>query len=459
MLHYQELKKDIQETASSTKESSIINLDNAKPEVKPSGLAKLRIPGKQKLQGTIKVSGAKNAALPLMCASLLTEEPLQLVNNPVALGDIKLLSLVLRNLGVTLALREDGMTIMRASQITSTCAPYDLVRKMRASILVLGPLLTRFHEAEVSLPGGCAIGSRPVDFHIEGLRAMGASITIENGYIKASAEGGLKGAEYTFPAISVTGTENLMMAATLATGTTTLKNAALEPEIVDLGECLIKMGAKITGLGTNTITIEGVEKLHGALHPVLPDRIEAGTWAIAAIMTDGEVTLTNAKANDLAPLFEKLEQVGAHIETEGNDKITIRRKESGVPIKAVNISTAPHPDFPTDLQAQFMALMTIAEGECEIQENIFENRFMHVPELARMGANIHVEHNTATVKGVSELTASEVMATDLRASVAMVLCGLVATGETTVNRIYHLERGYERIVDKLHGCGVSIERV
>lgn len=457
MLHYQELKKDIR--GNSSKEASVINLENQKPEVKSSGLAKLRLRGGQTLNGTIHVSGAKNASLPLMCACLLTEEPLQLANTPVSLGDIKMLSLVLRNLGVTLALREDGMAIMRAANISSTCAPYDLVRKMRASILVLGPLLTRFHHAEVSLPGGCAIGSRPVDFHIQGLKAMGADIQIENGYIKAKAEGGLKGAEYEFPAISVTGTENLMMAATLAKGTTTLKNAAIEPEIVDLGECLIKMGANIEGLGTQTMTIHGVESLHGAQHPVLPDRIEAGTWAIGAIMTDGEVTLKNAKEDDLKPLFAKLIETGAHIETAENGDITIRRAVKGAPIKAVDISTAPHPDFPTDLQAQFMAMMTIAEGTCEIQENIFENRFMHVPELARMGANIHVEGNISTVTGVKQLTGTEVMATDLRASVAMVLCGMIAEGETNVNRIYHLERGYERIVDKLSSCGVKIERI
>lgn len=421
-----------------------------------SNLDKIKIVGGQQLNGNIRISGAKNAALKIMCAALLSDESLHLDNAPNMLRDMKSQTELLEYLGCTVAAERDLLAI-NAGNVTELTAPYDIVRKMRGSILVLGPLLARFGQARVSLPGGCAIGTRPVDLHIKALEEMGAEITLDEGYINAKApQGGLQGAKILFPKVSVGATENLMMAATLAKGTTVLANAAKEPEIVDLGECLIKMGAKITGLGTETITIEGVSRLHTARHSILPDRIETGTYIIAAGMTGGTVRLQNADAAPLSSLLGLLNQAGLDIEEEGRDLIVNRRVER---LQACDIMTEPHPGFATDLQAQFMAMLTIAQGAGMVTETIFENRFMHVPELNRMGANITVQGNSAIVRGVEKLTGAEVMATDLRASVALVLAGLVAEGETTVNRIYHLERGYEDIVGKLGGCGANIGKV
>ena len=418
-------------------------------------LDKIKIIGGRELNGTIPISGAKNAALKIMCASLLSADSLHLENSPNTLRDIKSQIELLSHLGCRIETQNNLMSI-NAATITSYTAPYDIVRKMRGSILVLGPLLARFGEARVSLPGGCAIGTRPVDLHIKGLEEMGATIKLEEGYINAHApKGGLQGAKILFPKVSVGATENLMMAATLANGTTTLANAAREPEIANLGECLIKMGAKISGLGTDTITIEGVKSLNGATHAVLPDRIETGTYIIAAGMTGGTLRLENA---DLAPLHALagiLEEAGLHIKQDGKDIIVSR---NGLRLKGVDIMTEPYPGFPTDLQAQFMAMLTLADGAGMVTETIFENRFMHVPELNRMGADITVHGNSAIVRGVKSLKGAEVMATDLRASVALVLAGLVAEGETTVNRIYHLERGYENIVEKLSACGAQISK-
>ena len=416
----------------------------------------MRVVGGTKLSGTIPVSGAKNAALKHMCAALLTDQPLQLQNMPVSLMDVRTQAQVLNHLGVTVALRSDGVAILRAGTITSHVAPYDLVRKMRASVLVLGPLLARHGQAEVSLPGGCALGTRPVDLHITGLRAMGAEIEIENGYIKATAPKGLKGAEITFPKISVGATENLMMAATLADGDTILKNAAREPEIVDQGEALIKMGAKIEGLGTPEIRIQGVSSLHGAVHSIIPDRIETGTWMCAVGLCGGHVRLQNTRMDFLSALTGPLEEAGIEIVQDGPDVLVSR---NGARLKGTDIMTEAYPGFPTDLQAQFMTMLTLCEGAGMVTETIFENRFMHVPELARMGADITTQGHSAIIRGVDSLKGAEVMATDLRASVALILAGLVAEGETTVNRIYHLERGYENIVDKLSAVGAEIERV
>lgn len=421
-----------------------------------SGMDKIRIRGGQRLNGTITVSGAKNAALPLMCASLLSPEPLQLTNMPVSLGDIQTLGAVLAEMGVRVALRPDGVAVLHAATITAHTAPYELVRKMRASVLVLGPLLARCGAAEVSLPGGCAIGTRPVDLHIDALRRMGAEITIEGGYIRATAPHGLKGAEITFEKVSVGATENLMMAAALADGVTVLRNAALEPEIVDLGDCLNAMGAQVTGLGTDTITITGVKTLHAAAHAVIPDRIETGTWMIAVTLTGGKLVLQNARIDHLHALVDPLEKAGATIAATA-DTITISR--NGKPLTGTDIMTAPYPGFPTDLQAQFMTMLTLCEGAGMVTETIFENRFMHVPELGRMGAHITVHNGSALIRGVPHLTGAEVMATDLRASASLVLAGLVAKGDTVVNRIYHLDRGYENIVEKLGNCGAQIERV
>ncbi len=419
-------------------------------------LDKIKIIGGNELNGTIPISGAKNAALKIMCAGLLTGESLYLKNCPNTLRDIKSQIELLSHLGCVISTENDLMAI-NAANITDYTAPYDIVRKMRGSILVLGPLLARFGQAKVSLPGGCAIGTRPVDLHIKGLEELGATIKLDEGYIHATApKGGLVGARIIFPKVSVGATENLMMAATLAKGTTTLVNAAREPEIVNLGECLIAMGAKITGLGSETITIEGVAALSGATHRVLPDRIETGTYIIAAGMTGGTVRLQNADIAPLSALLGLLNQAGLHIEPEGKDIIVSR---NGLRLKGCDIMTEPYPGFPTDLQAQFMAMLTLAEGAGMVTETIFENRFMHVPELNRMGANITVQGNSAIVRGVSKLKGAEVMATDLRASVALVLAGLVAEGETTVNRIYHLERGYENIVGKLGGCGAKIQKL
>lgn len=392
-----------------------------------------------------------------MCAGLLTEGSLHLENMPNTLRDINSQIELLTHLGCVVSRDSGDLMGLNAKNISTYTAPYDIVRKMRGSILVLGPLLARFGEAKVSLPGGCAIGTRPVDLHIKALEEMGAEIKLEGGYIDAKAPaGGLRGAKILFPKVSVGATENLLMAATLAKGETVLSNAAREPEIVDLGECLIKMGAKIEGLGTPTIRIEGVSHLNGATHRTLPDRIEAGTYLIAAAMAGGKIKLQNASIDHLAAPVGILRQAGLEIEQDGND-IAVNR--NGLRVKGVDIMTEPYPGFPTDLQAQFMAMLTLCEGAGLVTETIFENRFMHVPELNRMGANITVHGHSAIVRGVEKLTGAEVMATDLRASVALVLAALVAEGETTINRIYHLERGYENIVGKLSACGANIKRV
>ncbi len=418
---------------------------------------KLVIEGGAKLNGEITISGAKNAALPILCASLLAETPLILTSLP-ALKDVATTLKLLDTMGIKVA--QEGSTVtLDASDVASFEATYEMVKTMRASILVLGPLLARFGTARVSLPGGCAIGSRPVDLHIKGLQAMGAAIHITHGYIQASTlhlpNRRLQGAKYYMDLVTVTGTENLMMAAALAEGTTILENAAKEPEVVDLAECLNKMGAKIKGAGTDTITIEGVERLTGATHNIVCDRIEAGTYMVAAAMTGGHVTLKNARPDLLEAVIEKLREAGAEI-SQTVDTITV--KSSGK-LKAVNIRTAPHPAFPTDMQAQFMAMNTIAEGVSTTVETIFENRFMHVQELQRMGADIHVEGNTAIVKGIAELEGANVMATDLRASAGLVLAGLVAQGETVIDRIYHLDRGYELLEEKLTKLGARVRRV
>ena len=417
---------------------------------------KLIIEGGNPLNGEVTISGAKNAALPILCASLLAETPLHLTSLP-ALKDVESSLKLLEMLGVKVA-RTGANVSLDASEITSFEATYEMVKTMRASILVLGPLLARFGTARVSLPGGCAIGSRPVDLHIKGLLAMGAAIHITHGYIQASTlhlpNRRLQGAKYYMDLVTVTGTENLMMAAALAEGTTILENAAKEPEVVDLADCLNKMGAKITGAGTDTITIVGAERLTGATHNIVCDRIEAGTYMVAAAMTGGNVTLKNARADLLEAVIEKLREAGVTITSDAN---SIHVKSTGK-LKAVNIRTAPHPAFPTDMQAQFMAMNTIAEGVSTTVETIFENRFMHVQELQRMGADISVEGNTAIVKGISQLEGANVMATDLRASAGLVLAGLVADGETVIDRIYHLDRGYELLEEKLTKLGANVRR-
>jgi len=424
-------------------------------QIQSSQLDKIKVIGGAQLNGIIPISGAKNCALKLMCASLLTGESIYFDNSPNSLRDMKSQVELLEYLGCVIK-REGDVMAINAGNIKTYTAPYDIVRKMRGSILVLGPLLARFGEAKVSLPGGCAIGTRPVDLHIKGLEELGATITLEEGYINARApKGGLQGANIIFPKVSVGATENLMMAATLANGTTTLTNAAKEPEISDLGECLIKMGAKIEGLGGDTIRIEGTKNLNGAHHSIIPDRIEAGTYIIAAGMAGGTVRLQNARIDDLSAVLGHLCQAGIEVEQSGNDIIVSREIER---LRGVDIMTEPYPGFPTDLQAQFMAMLTIASGAGMVTETIFENRFMHVPELNRMGADITTQGNSAIVRGVEKLKGAEVMATDLRASVALVLAGLIAEGETTVNRIYHLERGYEDIVGKLGGVGANIRR-
>jgi len=424
-------------------------------EVKASSLDKIKIIGGNPLNGTIPISGAKNCALKLMCAALLTDGSLYLENSPNTLRDINSQVELLEYLGCTIK-RNKSLMAINAKQLTGYTAPYDIVRKMRGSILVLGPLLARFGEAKVSLPGGCAIGTRPVDLHITALEEMGATITIDSGYINAKApKGGLQGTKIIFPKISVGATENLMMAATLAKGETILENVAKEPEITDLGECLIKMGAKIDGLGTDTIRIQGVNHLKGTTHPIIADRIEAGTYIIAAGMTGGTVKLQNARIDTLGAVLGYLSQAGIEVDQDGNDIIIHREIER---LSGIDIMTEPYPGFPTDLQAQFMAMLTTAQGAGMVTETIFENRFMHVPELARMGADITVQGKSAIVRGVDKLVGAEVMATDLRASVALVLAGLIADGETTVNRIYHLDRGYEDIVGKLSACGANIKR-
>ena len=418
---------------------------------------KLIIQGGNRLHGEVLISGAKNAALPILCASLLAETPLHLTSVP-ALKDVGSTIKLLEKMGVKVN-RDADKVSLDASIIHSKEAPYEMVKTMRASILVLGPLLARFGQARVSLPGGCAIGSRPVDLHIKGLQAMGAEIHIEHGYIEATTahlpNQRLQGARYYMDLVTVTGTENLMMAAALAQGTTVLENAAKEPEVVDMAECLIKMGAKISGAGTDVITIIGVERLTGATHNVVCDRIEAGTYMVAVAMTGGEVKLLNVQPKLLDAVIEKLRDAGASVSCE-SDSITVK---SDGQLKAVNIRTAPHPAFPTDMQAQFMALNTIAKGMSKVTETIFENRFMHVQEMQRLGADIDIEGNTALVKGVAFLDGATVMATDLRASASLVLAGLVARGETVIERIYHLDRGYENLEQKLNALGANVKRV
>jgi UDP-N-acetylglucosamine 1-carboxyvinyltransferase len=421
-------------------------------------LDKLIIEGGIRLNGEVTISGAKNAALPILCASLLAETPLNLTS-VAALKDIDTTIKLLDTMGVKVA-RDGDKVSLDASEVTSFEATYEMVKTMRASILVLGPLLARFGSARVSLPGGCAIGSRPVDLHIKGLQAMGAAIHITHGYIQASTlhlpNRRLQGARYYMDMVTVTGTENLMMAASLAEGKTILENAAKEPEVVDLAECLNKMGAKITGAGTDVITIVGVEKLNGATHNIVCDRIEAGTYMVAAAMTGGEVKLYNARADLLDAVIEKLREAGAEIKVSKVEN-TITVKSNGK-LKAVNIRTAPHPAFPTDMQAQFMALNSVAEGVAKVTETIFENRFMHVQEMQRLGADISIDGNTALVKGVEYLDGAIVMATDLRASASLVLAGLVARGETVIERIYHLDRGYEYLEEKLTKLGAKVKR-
>jgi UDP-N-acetylglucosamine 1-carboxyvinyltransferase len=424
---------------------------------------KIRIRGGKPLSGSIQIVGAKNAALPLMVASLLTDETLSLSNIP-HLVDITTLANLLVQHGVQLSM--DGhapngghtgrVLSLTARDITSTTAPYELVRKMRASVLVLGPLVARCGEASVSLPGGCAIGTRPVDLHLKGLAQLGAEIELEGGYIHAHAPKGLKGAHIVFPQVSVGATEDLVMAASLAEGETVLENAAREPEVADLCACLIKMGAKIEGIGTNTLRIRGVRRLHGASHEVVSDRIETGTYAIAAAITGGSLDLLGGRLDLIGAVAETLAGAGAEL-TPLERGFRVARTNG--PLVGVDVMTEPFPGFPTDMQAQIMAAMTTASGASMITETIFENRFMHVPELMRMGANINLHGSSAMVRGVAALKGAEVMATDLRASVSLVLAGLVAKGDTTINRVYHLDRGYERVEEKLAACGAEIERI
>jgi UDP-N-acetylglucosamine 1-carboxyvinyltransferase len=412
----------------------------------------IRITGGVPLSGTIHISGAKNAALPLMTCGLLTDD-LLVLSNVAKLADLATMADLLAQHGI--AAEPSGRTLSLGGRITNTEAPYDIVRKMRASILVLGPLLARCREARVSLPGGCAIGTRPVDLHLKGLEAMGAVIKLDAGYIDAVAPTGLRGANIVFPFVSVGATENLLMAAALADGVTTLKNAAREPEISDLAKCLLAMGAKIEGIGADTLVIEGVKTLHGADHAILPDRIETGTYACAAAITGGKVFLENARAEDLGAVLSSLTEAGIII-TPAQNGFWVERANG---LHGVDVMTEPFPGFPTDMQAQFMALMAVAEGASMLTETIFENRFMHVPELNRMGARINAHGSSAIIRGVSKLSGAPVMATDLRASVSLVLAGLAAEGETTVNRVYHLDRGYEAVEQKLAACGARIERV
>lgn len=425
---------------------------------------RIRITGGNRLNGRISISGAKNAALPLLIAGLLTEDTLTLGNVP-DLADVRLLSRILGNHGVDITIAGkragqkagSGQTLrIDAAEIVDTTAPYELVSKMRASFWVLGPLMARCREARVSLPGGCAIGTRPVDLFLDGMKALGASVEIDEGYVIASAKGGLKGADIRFPKVSVGATHTLMMAATLAEGRTRLLNAACEPEVGDVAECLNKMGAQISGIGTPELVIDGVEALHGAKHDVLPDRIETGTYAMAVAATGGDVTLTNTSASLLGSVIDVLREAGVTVEPT-NDGMRIVRNGAG--LKPVRVSTAPYPLFPTDCQAQLMALMTLAEGDSTIQETIFENRFMHVQELARLGAGITLNGDTAIVHGGQPLKGAQVMATDLRASVSLVIAGLAAEGDTIINRVYHLDRGFENLESKLGACGADIERL
>ena len=420
-----------------------------------TGMDRIRIRGGRPLSGEIAIGGAKNAALPLMAAGLLTDARLVLTNVP-KLADIKTMTELLAQHGIAVdPVDNDGRVLSLGGAITNTEAPYDIVRKMRASILVLGPVLARCGEARVSLPGGCAIGTRPVDLHLKGLEAMGASILLEGGYIHAAMTGRLRGANIVLPFASVGATENLLMAATLADGRTVLSNAAREPEITDLTECLIAMGARITGSGSDKLIIEGVERLHGATHAIIPDRIETGTYACAAAITGGKIFLRGARLDHLGALARTLNEAGVAV-TEEAGGVTVNRLNG---LHGTDVMTEPYPGFPTDMQAQFMAVMAVAEGAAMVTETIFENRFMHVPELNRMGARINVHGASAIVRGVPKLSGAPVMATDLRASVSLVLAGLAASGETVVNRVYHLDRGYEALEAKLAGCGAEIERM
>ena len=419
---------------------------------------RIAIEGGARLEGEIPISGAKNSAIKLMAASLLTSEPLRLTNMP-RLADTRFLGKLLRRLGVAITETDgpDGSeTLLHGAEIVSSYAPYDLVRQMRASFNVLGPLLARTGHAKVSLPGGCTIGARPVDLHLKALEALGATIDMHEGYVYAQAPRGLKGGEIDFPFVSVGATEHALLAAVLAEGETRMTGVACEPEIEDLALCLNAMGAKVEGAGTDVITVTGVSKLHGATWSVIPDRIETGTYAMAAAMAGGEVRLTNTRTSFLTGLTEKLIEAGAEV-TPTNDGMEIKR--NGARLKAVDITTEVYPGFATDLQAQFMALMTTAQGESVIRETIFENRFMHAPELGRLGADITVSGGEARVRGVEQLRGAEVMATDLRASVSLVIAGLAAKGETVVNRVYHLDRGFERLEEKLGACGAKVRRI
>ena len=423
---------------------------------------KIRVKGGNRLEGTIQISGAKNAALKLMPASMLTDETVTLHNVP-QLADITTLAALLRDMGTEIELDGDASAKQKYGRVLKLTTPtikphadYELVRKLRASVGVLGPTLSRHGYAEVSLPGGCAIGARPLDLHIMAMEQLGADVKIDNGYIIASAPDGLKGNSIVFPKVTVMGTENAMMAATLAKGQTVISNAAKEPEVSDLAEMLIKMGAKISGHGTDTITITGVDKLSGTEHHVIPDRIEAGTYAVAAAITGGDIFLEHANRAHFEATALKMEEAGVTLE-QSDTGLRVSR-DPNTPLTSIDVMTAPFPGFATDLQAQNMIMMCLANGTSTLQETVFENRFMHVPELARMGANIEIDGNTATIHGIDGFKGAQVMATDLRASVSLILAGLVAEGETVVNRIYHLDRGYERIEEKLGGVGANIER-
>ncbi len=425
---------------------------------------RIKIVGGERLIGTIPISGAKNAALPLMIASLLTSDRLTLKNIP-NLADVNLLARILRNHGVDLAVdgKRAGRAVhlgetfhLSARDIVDTVAPYEMVNRMRASFWVLGPLIARCGQAKVSLPGGCAIGTRPVDMHLMGLKALGAEIDIESGYVLAKAAGGLRGARVTFPKVSVGATHNVLLASALARGETVIENAAREPEVGDVAECLVKMGVKIEGIGTSTLHIQGADRLEGAVHTVLPDRIETGTFAMAVAATGGDVMLEGARPDLLRTALDALASTGVEVQ-ETNHGVRVVRNGAG--IEPISIETQPFPGFPTDLQAQLMALMATAKGTSVIRETIFENRFMHVQELARFGADIQLHGDTATVTGVQGLTGAQVMATDLRASVSLVIAALMAEGETVINRVYHLDRGFEQLEQKLSRCGANIERI
>ncbi len=415
---------------------------------------KLIIQGGKILKGTIKASGSKNSSLPILFSSILADGPL-ILNNTPHLSDISTTLRLLMDMGAEFILESDGALFVDSSKLTNLVADYDLVKTMRASILTLGPMLAKYGEAKVSLPGGCAIGSRPINLHLQALKELGATIEVKNGYIFAKAKK-LVGKNIYFDQVSVTATENIIMAATLAEGTTILYNSAKEPEIYDLSTCLNKMGAKISGIGTSTLTIEGVKHLNGVQYSVCPDRIEVGTYLVAAAITKGSITVNGAKAESMKSILEKLTEAGAEITITNN---SIKLDMKGKKPKAVNIDTGTYPNFPTDMQAQFTALNSIADGSCSITENIFENRFMHVPELVRMGADLTLEGNTIVCKGVKSLTGAHLIASDLRASASLVLAGLVAEGETTIDRVYHLDRGYETIEEKLKLLGAQIERV